>query len=39
MSQYFLKLCRTFGGNINVKGDLSNYVPKLDLKNTAGVDI
>ena len=39
MSQYFLKPWRTFGENINVKGDLSNYVPKLDLKNTAGVDI
>ena len=25
MSQYFPKLFRNFGGNINVKVDLSNY--------------
>ena len=33
MSQYFLKPFRSFGGNINVKVDLSNYVTKTDLKN------
>ena len=37
MSQYFPKPYRTFGGNINVKVDLSNYATKLDLKNTTGV--
>ena len=38
MSQYFLKLLRSFGGNINVKVDLSNYVTKTDLKNITQVD-
>ena len=38
MSQYFLKPYRSFGGNINVKGDLSNYATKADLKNAAAVD-
>ena len=38
MSQYFPKPYRTFGGNINVKVDLSNYATKLDLKNATGVD-
>ena len=33
MSQYFPKLFRNFGGNINVKVDLSNYATKTDLKN------
>ena len=28
MSQYFPKPYRTFGGNINVKVDLSNYTTK-----------
>ena len=32
MSQYFPKSFRTFGGNINVKVDLSNYATKTDLK-------
>ena len=32
MSQYFPKPCRSFGGNINVKVDLSNYATKTDLK-------
>ena len=33
MNQYFLKPFRSFGGNINVKVDLSNYATKTDLKN------
>ena len=38
MSQYFPKLFRSFGGNINVKVDLSNYATKTDLKNVTHVD-
>ena len=38
MSQYFPKPLRSFGGNINVKVDLSNYVTKTDLKNVTYVD-
>ena len=38
MSQYFPKPFRSFGGNINVKVDLSNYATKTDLKNVAHVD-
>ena len=38
MSQYFPKLCKPFGGDINVKVDLSNYARKTDLKNAAGID-
>ena len=38
MSQYFLKPFRSFGGNINVKVDLSNYATKTDLKNVTHVD-
>ena len=33
MSQYFPKLYEPFGGDINVKVDLSNYATKTDLKN------
>ena len=33
MSQYFPKWFRNFGGNINVKVDISNYATKADLKN------
>ena len=32
MSQYFPKLFRSFGRNINVKVNLSNYARKTDLK-------
>ena len=32
MSQYFPKPYRSFGGNINVKVNLSNYATKSDLK-------
>ena len=38
MSQYFPKPFRSFGGNINVKVDLSNYATKTDLKNVTQVD-
>ena len=38
MSQYSPKPFRSFGGNINVKVDLSNYATKSDLKNVANVD-
>ena len=38
MSQYFPKPFRSFGGNINVKVDLSNYATKTDLKNITCVD-
>ena len=36
-SQYFPKLFRSFGRNINVKVDLSNYATKTDLKNATHV--
>ena len=32
MSQYFPKPYEPFGGDINVKVDLSNYATKADLK-------
>ena len=32
MSQYFPKLLRSFGGNVNVKVDFSNYATKADIK-------
>ena len=38
MSQYFPKPLRSFGGNINVKVDLSNYATKTDLKNITLID-
>ena len=38
MSQYFPKPFRIFGGNINVKVDLSNYATKADIKNISHVD-
>ena len=38
MSQQFPKSFRRFGGNINVKVDLSNYATKSDLKNVTHVD-
>ena len=37
MSQYFPKSFRNFGGNINVKVDLSNYATKADIKNISHV--
>ena len=39
MRQYFPKPYESFGGDINVKIDLSNYVTKDDIKNIAHVDI
>ena len=38
MSQYLPKSFRSFGGNINVKVDLSNYATKTDLKSVTHVD-
>ena len=38
MSQYFPKPFRSFGGNVNVKVDLSNYATKTDLKNITHID-
>ena len=38
MSQYFPKPYEQFGGDINVKVDLSNYTTKADIKNIAHVD-
>ena len=38
MSQYFLKPYEPFGGDINVKVDLSNYATKADIKNISHVD-
>ena len=38
MSKNFPKPFRNFGGNINVKVDLSNYTTKSDLKNVTHVD-
>ena len=38
MSQYLPKLFRSFGRNINVKVDLSNYTIKTDLKNITHID-
>ena len=38
MSQYFPKPFRSFGGNVNVKVDLSNYATKTDLKNIMHID-
>ena len=38
MSQYFPKPFRSFGGNINVKVDLSNYAAKSDKKNETHFD-
>ena len=32
MSQYFIKLYKPFGGDINVKVNLSNYATETDLK-------
>ena len=37
-SQYFPMPFRSFGGNINVKIDISNYAAKADLKNATHVD-
>ena len=38
MSQYFPKPYEPFGGDINVKIDLSNYATKADIKNISHAD-
>ena len=38
MSQYFPKPYEPFGGDINVKVDLSNYAIKANLKNATGTN-
>ena len=38
MSQYFPKPYEPFGGDINVKVDLSSYATKADIKNISHVD-
>ena len=38
MNQYFPKPFRSFGWNINVKVDLSNYATKADIKNISHHD-
>ena len=38
MSQYFPALYEPFGGDINVKVDLSNYAAKAYIKNISHVD-
>ena len=38
MSQYLPKPFRNFGGNNNIKVDLSSYATKTDLKNVMHVD-
>ena len=38
MSQYFLKPYEPFGGDINVKIDLSNYAAKADIKNISDLN-
>ena len=39
MSQCFPKPYEPFGGDINVKVDLSNHETKTDLKNISHIDI
>ena len=38
MSQYFPKPYESFGGDINVNADLSNYATKTDIKIIARID-
>ena len=38
MSQFFPKLYEPFGGDINVKIDLSNYATKAGIKNISHAD-
>ena len=38
MSQYFPKPYEPFGGDINVKVDLSNYATKADIENISHVN-
>ena len=38
MSQYFPKPYEPFGGDINVRVDLSSYATKTDIRNISHVD-
>ena len=38
MSLYFPKTFKKFGGNTNIKADISNYATKIDLKNVRHID-
>ena len=38
MSQYFPKPSEPFGGDINIKVNLSDYATKVDIKNISHVD-
>ena len=38
LNKYFAKLYKPFGGDINVKVDLSNYATKTDIKNISHID-
>ena len=38
MRKFFPKLHKSFGGDINIKADLSNYATKTDTKNISHVD-
>ena len=38
MNRYFPKPYEPFGGDINVKVDLSNYATKADIKNISHAD-
>ena len=38
MSQYFPKQYEPFGGDINVKVDLSNQAAKIEIKNISHID-
>ena len=38
MSQYFPKPYRLFGGDVNIKVDLSNYATKVNVKNITHID-
>ena len=38
MSQYFTKPFKSFGGNINVKTDLSSSTTKTDVRNISHLD-
>ena len=38
MSQYFPQPYEPFGGDINVKVNISNYAKKADIKNISHVD-
>ena len=38
MSQYFPKPYEPFGGDINIKVDLSSYATETDIKNISHID-